>query len=65
MTGPDDRSGPAVTGVARSQLDDVNRRVARLTAIKSELERMIAACDGGRVEQCRIIEILADHSHAR
>lgn len=64
LTDHPNRSCEAVTGIARGQLDDVNRRVERLTAIKSELERMIAACDGGRVEQCRIIETLADHSHA-
>lgn len=63
LTDHPDRSCEAVTGIARSQLDDVNRRVARLTAIKLELERMIAACDGGRVERCRIIETLANHSH--
>lgn len=64
LTDHPNRSCEAVTGIARGQLDDVNRRVERLTAIKSELERMIAACGGGRVEQCRIIETLADHSHA-
>ena len=63
LTDHPDRSCEAVTEIARGHLDDMKRRIARLTALKSEMERMIEACDGGRVEQCRIIEILADHSH--
>ena len=65
LTDHPDRSCKAVTEIARGHLDDMNRRIARLVALKSEMERMIAACDGGRVEQCRIIETLADHSHGR
>lgn len=63
LTDHPDQSCEAVTDIARTHLDDVKRRITRLTVLKSELERMITACDGGRVEQCRIIEILADHSH--
>lgn len=53
----------AVTQIARSHLDEVNHRLARLTALKSELERMIGVCSGGQIADCRIIETLADHSH--
>lgn len=63
VTDHPDRSCEAVTEIAHRHLDDMNRRIARLTALKSEMERMIEACDGGRVEQCRIIETLVDYSH--
>lgn len=53
----------AVTGIARNHLYDVNQRIARLEALKSELERMIEICSGGLVADCRIIETLADHPH--
>jgi DNA-binding transcriptional MerR regulator len=53
----------AVTEIARIHLDQVNRRMARLTALKLELERMIEVCRGGQIADCRIIETLADHSH--
>jgi len=53
----------AVTQIARAHLDEVNQRIARLTALKSELERMITVCDGGQVADCRIIETLAHYSH--
>lgn len=64
LTDNSDQSCEAVTDIARAHLDEVNRRISRLQALKSELERMIARCTGGRVDQCRIIETLADHSHA-
>lgn len=63
LTDHPDRSCEAATEIARAHLDDVNRRISRLTALKAELERMITACGGGLVEQCRIVETLADHSH--
>ena len=53
----------AVTRIARSHLDEVNQRIARLSALKLELERMIEVCCGGQIADCRIIETLADHSH--
>ncbi len=59
-----DHSCEAVTDIARAHLQDVNRRIARLAALKVELESMIENCDGGRVEQCRIVEALADYSRA-
>jgi len=53
----------AVTRIARTHLDEVNQRIARLSVLKLELERMIQVCRGGQVADCRIIETLADHSH--
>ena len=63
LTNHPDWSCAAATKIARGHLDDIDRRITRLTDLKGELERMIKDCDGGRIEQCRIIETLADHSH--
>jgi len=63
LTDQPDRTCEAVDAIARSHLEDVDRRIARLTSLKLELERMIESCRGGRVDNCRIIETLADHSH--
>jgi DNA-binding transcriptional MerR regulator len=60
-----DQSCEAVTDIARAHLTDINRRIARLIALRSELEGMIENCSGGRVEQCRIVEALADYSPGR
>jgi len=57
-----DQSCEAVTDIARVHLTDVNRRIERLIALKSELEGMIGNCSGGSVEHCRIVEALADYS---
>lgn len=37
-------------------------RAARLLNLKRELERMVGQCRGGKVADCRVIEVLADHS---
>lgn len=64
LTDHPDQSCEAVTTIASTHLDTVNQRIRKLTALKSELEHMIATCRGGQIAQCRIVEILADHSHA-
>lgn len=51
-----------VDAIARDQLQQVDRRIASLRALKAELERMIRQCSGGRIAECRIIEVLSDHS---
>ncbi|WP_181707007.1 MerR family transcriptional regulator [Chthonobacter rhizosphaerae] len=47
--------------IARLRLKDVEERIARLTALKAELQRMIDGCSHGTVADCRVIEVLADH----
>jgi len=47
--------------IAKVRLVEVKRKIASLTALKAELERMVEGCAHGRVETCRVIEILADH----
>jgi DNA-binding transcriptional MerR regulator len=48
--------------IARRRLRDVQDRIAKLTALKVELERMITGCSHGTVADCRVIEVLADHA---
>jgi len=57
-----DQSCAAADVIARAQLAEVESRLARLTALKGELERMIVQCAGGRIADCRVIEVLGDHS---
>lgn len=58
------QSCQAADEIARARLADVKQRIARLTALESELERMVEECGCGRVADCRVIETLADSSHA-
>ena len=57
-----DQSCAAADVIARAQLAEVESRLARLTALKGELERMVVQCAGGRIADCRVIEVLGDHS---
>ena len=58
-----DRPCAAADRIAEAHLGEVEQRIARLRALQSELQRMIANCRGGRIADCRIIEVLADHRH--
>ena len=62
LTDDPNQSCEAADRVARSHLSDVENRITRLNALKMELERMIEQCKGGQIGDCRVIEVLADHS---
>jgi DNA-binding transcriptional MerR regulator len=47
--------------IARNHLTEIDRRIASLTALRGELNRMVEECGHGRICDCRIIEVLADH----
>lgn len=49
--------------IAKAHLREVDLRIKRLQALREELARMIDECGHGRICDCRIIEVLADHSH--
>ena len=57
-----DQSCAAADAIAKAQLAEVESRLARLTALKSELERMVVQCAGGSIADCPVIEVLSDHS---
>jgi Cu(I)-responsive transcriptional regulator len=56
------RSCADADSIARRQLVQVEQRILRLEALRTELERMIAQCHGERVADCRVLEVLRDHS---
>lgn len=56
------QSCAAADAIARAQLASVQRRLARLQALKQELDRMVKQCAGGSIADCRVIEVLGDHS---
>ena len=51
-----------VNAIAQEHLNSVQERLSRLRSLERELERMVRECGGGKVADCRIIEVLADHS---
>ncbi len=48
--------------IARRQLKQVEQRLARLEALRTELQRMVQECSGGQTADCRVLEVLRDHS---
>ena len=60
----DDPNQPCGTAdtIARARLSEVEQRIRSLTALKAELNHMIQGCSHGRVAECRVIEVLADHA---
>ncbi|SDD65928.1 MerR family transcriptional regulator [Kordiimonas lacus] len=57
-----DRPCNEVDAIARTHLDNVESKIASLQVLQEELNRMISHCSGGKVSDCRIIKVLADHS---
>lgn len=61
LTLADDASQPceAVDRIARTHLIEVERKIADLTALRDELDRVIGSCSHGTVADCKIIDALA------
>lgn len=51
--------------IARAHLADIEDKITRLTALRTEVRRMIDQCAQGEVKDCRVIEVLADHGECR
>ena len=60
----DDPARPcaAADAIARRHLRAVNARIARLAALRTELERMVEHCASGTIADCRVIEVLGNHA---
>ena len=60
----DDPTQPCETAneIAEGQLQDVEKRIDKLQSLKSELQRMVHQCKGGKISDCRVIEVLSNHS---
>ena len=65
LTDDPEQSCSAADAIAHRHLAAIEGRIARLSALRTELKRMIKACGGGRIAECRVIEVLADHDHSQ
>jgi DNA-binding transcriptional MerR regulator len=57
-----DQSCARADEIANARLVEVEKRIASLKALRRELRKMVEECACGRVGECRVIEVLADHS---
>jgi len=57
-----EQSCASVDAIAKANLISIDDKIARLTAFRAEIDRMLKACAKGRIAQCRVIDTLAHHS---
>lgn len=55
-----DRDGDCaeVDVIARAHLATIDRKIGALTSLRRELDGLIAACEGGGIRDCNILEAL-------
>lgn len=49
----------SVDVLAQQHLDEIDRKIADLKALRSELSGLLASCKGGTIARCRVIGSLA------
>ena len=54
-----DQSCASVDAIAKAHLVTIDDKIARLTALRAEVSRMLRACAKGRIAQCKVIDVLA------
>ena len=65
LAGEPQRSCAEVDKIAKQHLADIDSRIARLEALREEMQHMISECAQGQVCECRILEVLSDHQYCR
>jgi DNA-binding transcriptional MerR regulator len=55
-----DRPNVEVDGIARRHVEDIDRRITQLVALRRELQHSLDACGHGQVGEGRVIEALAE-----
>ncbi len=51
----------AADAIAGAHLTEIDEKIGKLQAMREELARMVEACAGGLIAECRVIDVLADH----
>ena len=64
LAGQPDKPCEGADRIAVAHLADIDHKIARLTALRSEIARM-ADCSNHSVAECRVIEVLGDHGRCR
>jgi Cu(I)-responsive transcriptional regulator len=62
LTAQPNRSCHEADSIASRHLQEIEQRIVKLDALRSELQRMVDECGHGRVCDCRVIQVLADHA---
>jgi hypothetical protein len=57
-----DRPCDDIDTLARKHLATIEEKIARLTALRRQMKRMLKSCQGGRIAECRVIESIGQLS---
>jgi hypothetical protein len=52
-----------IDALVRGRLTEVEDRIMRLSALRTELTGMLQSHQHGTVADCRVVEVLSDHDH--
>jgi hypothetical protein len=47
--------------IASKHLKEIELKITRLVALKTELSTMLRGCEHGQADSCRVIDVLSDH----
>lgn len=47
--------------IAREHLAEIDSKIARLMALRADIQQMVDGCAQVRIANCRVIEVLANH----
>lgn len=61
LTGQPDMACEEADKIASLHLADVEMKIEALEHLRTELRGMVHECRGGRIKDCRVIEVLSDH----
>jgi len=61
LTGKPDMPCEEADGIASQHLAEVELKIEALEHLREELRSMVHECRGGRIKDCRVIEVLSDH----
>lgn len=64
ISGEKGRDCGTVEAIASEHLAEVDRKIADLAALRSELAAAVATCGGGTVAECRILEAFSPSAKA-
>ncbi|MCB1505691.1 MAG: helix-turn-helix domain-containing protein [Hyphomicrobiaceae bacterium] len=65
LAGEPQGSCAEIDKIAKAHLADIDSRIARLKALRVEMQHMISECAHGKVCECRILEVLSNHSYCQ
>jgi DNA-binding transcriptional MerR regulator len=59
LAGRPNQSCASVDAIAKAHLASIDDKIARLTALRTEINQLLKSCAKGRIAHCKVIDALA------